>query len=494
MRRPSQESTLPMEALLTKRSALVFVALLALWRLHLSAELQLHPDEAYYWLWSRYLDLGYFDHPPMVAYFIWATTLTSNSELWVRLSGSLVMLAASVLMWRLALQLFKSEAVAAGSVILFNLYPLTMLGIIVITPDVPVMFFWCLGVYLFSQVLQSGQRWRWYPLGLVFGLALLSKYTAVLMAPCFFLYLLLTDDRRWLKTVHPYLALLLGLACFAPVLWWNSQNGWVSFVWQFGRRLSGNTLDAGNVAEYVGGQLLLTGPLVWLLGMVAAGVALVRKDKATLFLVCTSVPVIGFFGLTSLRSVAEGNWPAFAYFSFSILVSKYCLAGFSRLRRGLWTTALAMTLGMAMTATLHARFSVLPLARWSESMATADATNAFYGWRELAAEIKKHPDHALAVSPSHQLSAEIMYYTDTQVSAQTALTSRPSQFNLLDVARLPRAKDRLFVWTEADFPEFGAAAPAAIQGSRFNTYRQGHLIRSYYISAGQSAPVPPSLD
>ena len=56
-----------MENLLTRRNTVVVVALLALWRLHLSQALQLHPDEAYYWLWSRYLDWSYFDHPPMVA-------------------------------------------------------------------------------------------------------------------------------------------------------------------------------------------------------------------------------------------------------------------------------------------------------------------------------------------------------------------------------------------------------------------------------------------
>jgi hypothetical protein len=54
-----------MEKLLTKRNTMILVGVLALWRLHLSAELQLHPDEDDYWLWSRYPDVGYFDHPPL---------------------------------------------------------------------------------------------------------------------------------------------------------------------------------------------------------------------------------------------------------------------------------------------------------------------------------------------------------------------------------------------------------------------------------------------
>ena len=99
------------------------------------------------------------------------------------------------------------------------------------------------------------------------------------------------------------------------------------------------------------------------------------------------------------------------------------------------------------------------------------------------------------MSPSHQLSAEIIYYTDASVSAQTAQAARPSQFNLLDVAHHPRSSDRLFVWTDADFPEYGALAPAAARRSgQFNTYRGATLVRSYFISAGQAPVVPVSLD
>ena len=125
-----------MDQLLTRRNTVIFVAVLALWRLYLSGQLQLHPDEAYYWLWSRRLDLSYFDHPPMVAYFIWLTTRFSETELWVRLSGSLVILAISSLIWKMALQLSNSVRVAAGSVMVFNAYPLTVLGLMAITPDV----------------------------------------------------------------------------------------------------------------------------------------------------------------------------------------------------------------------------------------------------------------------------------------------------------------------------------------------------------------------
>lgn len=484
-----------MEILLTRRNTIILVVMVALWRLHLSAALQLHPDEAYYWLWSRYLDVGYFDHPPMVAYFIWISTFFSKSELWVRLSGTVVLLILSGLMWRLAMQLYKSESVAAGSVLLFNLYPLTMLGMIVITPDVPVFLFWSVSVYLFWQAIRSQKTWLWYALGVTFGLALLSKYTAVLMVPCFFIYLLLTDDRRWLKTIYPYLAMLIGFVCFLPVVFWNSNHDWVSFIFQLRHGLQANEGDAGKVAEYTAGQMLIAGPVVWLLGMYAAGVGLYRRDKETLLLVCTAVPIILFFGFTSFRKLAGPNWPVFAYFSFSILVSKYCLDGYSKIRRSLWSVALGTTLALSLTATLHARFSLIPLNSYSAELASADATNWFYGWRELGAELKKHPDQNLVITPSHQLSAEIIYYTDARVTAQTAKGSRPSQFNLWDRPSSPPGKDPLYVWTDADYPDLEPSYFAASStNERFTAFREGRVVRTYHIISDQNALIPPALE
>lgn len=478
--------------MLTPRATVFLVAALALWRLYLSAGLQLHPDEAYYWLWSRYLDVGYFDHPPMVAYFIWISTFFSDSELWVRFSGTGVSLLMSGLMWRLAMQLFQSVPVAAGSVMLFNCYPLTQLGMLVITPDTPLLLFCALSIYLFWQALHSQHTWLWYALGVAYGMALLSKYTAILLIPCFLLYLPLTQDRRWLRTVYPYLAALVALACFLPVVVWNSRNAWVSFLFQLKSSVGGEGLALSKVAEYAAGQMLVTGPLVWLLGLHAAIVGVWRKDKAILLLVCTSAPVILFFGVTSFIKVAYPNWPALAYFPLCILLSQYCLGGDSKKRRALWYAAVASTLALSLIATVHARFSVIPLERYSPQWAAADATNAFYGWRELGAELKSKSPHGFAMTPSHQLSAEIIYYTGASLWAQPVKTARPSQFNLISLPYDLWDQGWLHVWTDADGADFGPSSPAPSHRNHLDVYREGRVVRSYQMDWGQTAFNPSS--
>ena len=481
-----------MEKVLNKRNTVILVGALTLWRLYLSAELQLHPDEAYYWLWSRNLDLAYFDHSPLVAYFIWLTTLFSKSELWVRLSGTMVSLIASGLTWRLSMQLFRSVPVAAGSVMLFNVYPLTVLGLMVITPDIPVFLFWSISVYLFWQIIRTGKTWLWYALGVSFGLSLLSKYTAILMVPCIFIYLVLTEDRRWLKTIYPYLALLIGSICFLPVVFWNSQHGWVSFQFQLRNGLGGDAYSLGNVATYIGGQLLLTGPVVWLLGMCAASVGICRRDRGTLFLISTAIPVVVFFGFSSFRTVAGPNWPAFAYFTFAILVAKYCLDGSSKMRRALWSIAFFSSLSISAIATLHAKFNLIPLELYSRELADADASNWFYGWRELGDELKKYPGKEFAVTPSHQLSAEIIYYTNASILAQTDRIARPSEFNLWRWPSGLQGKDGLYVWAEGDaVGPYSKYFASTTRGNSLTVYRDGKAVRTYHIVSCHKSLIPP---
>lgn len=482
-----------METIFNRRNTIIFVLILTLWRLYLSSTLQLHPDEAYYWLWSRHLDVGYFDHSPLVAYFIWLTTLFSKSELWVRLSGTLVSLVISVLMWKLAMQMFRSATVAAGSVILFNVYPLTMLGLIVITPDIPVFLFWSLSVYIFWQIIHSNKIWLWYVLGISFGLALLSKYTAILLLPCLFIYLLLTEDRRWLKTVHPYLAMLTGLLCFLPVVYWNSRHEWVSFAFQFNHGLGGHGYSLGRPVEFLASQLLVAGPVAWVLGVYAACVCFFRRMKAQLLLILTALPIILFFAFSSISKLAGPNWPVFAYFTFSILVTKYFLDTQSKIRRSLWYSALFASLFVSSIITLHARFSILPLASFSKEMAVADATNWFYGWRELGAELKKYPGMTFAIAPSHQLSAEIMYYTDEKLFVQTDHNAaRPSQFNLWSWPAAYKGKDGFYIWTDGDaVGSYADYFSSTMKIDTLSIFRGGVSVRSYRIAPGNNSLVPP---
>ncbi|OGS19318.1 MAG: hypothetical protein A2219_07615 [Elusimicrobia bacterium RIFOXYA2_FULL_50_26] len=466
------------------RNTVFFVGALTLWRLFLCATLQLHPDEAYYWLWSRHLSLSYYDHPPMIAYFIKATTLFGGAEIWVRLSGVIVSIAISVIAWRLAKQLFNDEKVAAASVWLINMYPLTMAGAILMTPDVPAFLFWALTLYFFWQIVRTGSAAYWYVTGVFFGLGLLSKYTVVLFAPCAVLFLLFTSERRWFKTVHPYLAMLVSVAVFSPVILWNSSNNWISFAFQLGHGMGGQSYSLARFFEYLGSQLMVASPFLWIGGMAAVFIYLFSREKEKVFTAMMSLPIIAFFAYSALKKHGEANWPALAYFGFTFGLAHY-FAKSEGVKKLFWQGSLIFCLFISLLLTLHARFGVLPIERYSREAAVIDATNWFYGYRELGAEIQRGQRPDFIMTPSHQLSAQAAYYTGGSIPVLTdRRISRFSQFDLWPEPELS-GKSGVYVYVDGDNAgDYASCFSVAGNENILPVMRKGILVRSYRYMRG----------
>src|SRR5262249_14551984 len=152
-------------------------------------------------------------------------------------------------------------------------------------PDGPLMFFWLACVYCLARlVLPPAPRrplgW-WAAAGLCLGLAMLSKYTAVLLVVGAGLFVVTEREaRRWLRHPGPYLALVLATVVFSPVLLWNAHHHFVSFVFQGTRgldELQGLHLDW--MLNNIGGQALELIPWVWL-ALVAELVRAARRSAS----------------------------------------------------------------------------------------------------------------------------------------------------------------------------------------------------------------------
>ncbi len=482
-----------MNAILTKRNTLLIVAALTLWRAYLSATIQLHPDEAYYWLYSRRLDFGYFDHAPLVGYLIRLTTFFSSQELWVRFGGILETVIVSVISWVLSIQLFDDRKIASASVITLNVLPLTMAGSVIMTPDNPLFLFVGLTIYFCWQIVATQKVRYWYLLGIAFGLALLSKYTGVLVAPSLFIFILATDERRWLKTVHPYAAFLLGCAFFLPVIYWNSRHQWISFAFQLKHGLGGDTYDLSHVLTYIGGQMAVASPVLWLAGAYASVLYLFKKEKRKLFLSLTFLPTILFFAYSSLKRTAAANWPCTAYVIFGILVSHYLLDG-SKGKERLWTIGVILSLILSLTAGLHARFGVIPMAKISPSLAEADATQFFFGWRELARELEKDPSIKLVITNNHLVVEETIYYTRERIFADVNWRyPGPNQYGLWKIPDRVIGAEGVcinIVGKEGSLP-CGDYFTSLGNESTLPVIRDNRVIRTYHIVRGFGFKPPP---
>lgn len=391
---------------------LVLLLSLTIFRLFYIKGFNLCPDEAYYWDWSRNPSLSYYTHPPMVAYIIHIFTLIGgDNEFWVRLGAVILTLGVSVLIYFLARDIFKSERIAFFSALLLNITLGFAIGALIITPDVPLIFFWMLSLYFLYRASERGNRGWWYLLGMAVGLGLLSKYNMVLFFPCTLLFLLLSNkNRRWFKCKEPYLALVIALLIFTPVIVWNYQHGWTSFTKQLAHGLGRKGHPLLNLGIYFGSQLGVVSPFLFLglLWVMIKSLRLGVKEKRDnlLLLSCFSLPVFLFFLLTSLRSKVEANWPAMGYLSAIVALSGF-LFKMEKKRKRISLLLLIFITSLSFTILAHS-FPFLP--------PRIKPINQLYGWRDLGREVsrlkKKMPEDSFIFAPRHQLAAEIAFYTD----------------------------------------------------------------------------------
>ena len=150
------------EGLVLKFAAIAAVLALALAQALVIGRVELTFDEAYYALWARWPQAGYFDHPPLVAWTIAASqALFGHSEFGVRalfwLMGASLPALTAWIGWRL----FADATTAAAAALIFVGAPLAA-GAPLATPDTPLVFFWTLALAGLAEVWRGRRgagRW-----------------------------------------------------------------------------------------------------------------------------------------------------------------------------------------------------------------------------------------------------------------------------------------------------------------------------------------------
>ena len=312
---------MPNDARLVRNTALTVLALVAL-RLVAAAWTPLTFDEAYYWMWSKHLAGGYYDHPPMVAFVIRAgTMIAGDTELGVRLVSILLALPMSFAVYRAAAILFGGQRVAATATILLNVTLMAAVGTLIVTPDAPLLVASSFVLFFLAKVLETGRGAWWLAVGAAVGAALLSKYTALFFGPAILIWLVAVPKlRRWLLSPWPYLGGLVALAMFAPVILWNADHHWVSFLKQIGRARIEDFRPAF-IAELIPTQIAFATPLVFILGAMGLHALAWRKAGAFAARVLINAmfwTIVAYFIWHSLHARVEANWFAPVYPAFAI--------------------------------------------------------------------------------------------------------------------------------------------------------------------------------
>lgn len=401
------------------------------------------PQDAYYYFYGQHLALSYYDHPPMIGYLLrGATELFGQSVLVIKLADCAITLLTVWCFHRLA-ALHLRPLSATFTTIAFTSTLLVSLLCMNSTPDVPLLFFWTLSVWLLHRAIFE-ERYAWWPLaGVAMGLAFSSKYTALLLPIGAVAFLLTSPAYRKKLVSGSFASLFIGwLLGAAPVILWNYQHDWSSYAFQSTDRASRILEFDVDLLRFLASQglqmLLLLPPLFALLYLAHFRIARLayrtRKlpDVKTRFLLAFSVPLLLLFLGVGPVYWIKLNWMMPAYITGAVLAGRL-------LNRKWLGYQLASAAVFHFVLLLQVVFYLVPIK----------SDDTWVGWSELADEVRalrtEFPEHIVFSNDDYKTSAVLDFYLTDPVYAGNVISDNGKQFNIIypDLTFL-RGRDALY--------------------------------------------------
>ncbi len=401
-------------------------------------------DESYMVATGRVLSLGYYDHPPASWWLAWGAAHLTGSEapIVVRLPFVILFAVSTWLMYRLGVAIADRRA-GLWAAVLLNLSP--VFGVTTgtwVLPDGPLDCALLGAALCLVHALNRGALGWWLAAGLCAGLALFSKYSAILTIAGAALYLVSSREHRyWLTRPAPYLAALLAVVVFAPVLYWNATHGWASFAFQ-GGRAGGAHFRPFAPFVTLAGEALFVLPWIWL-PMMAVFVAAIRRgpdEWRSWLLCCLAAPPILAFALVSAWSSQRVlfHWAAPGYLMLFPLLGDAVAHRLDQpiVRRLLFGTAAFVAAAAAIVAT-QVRFDWLhpAIAAFTHNDPSIDAIDWTSLRDDLAARGLLRPGSIIGV-PNWRDAGKIAYALGPDVTTlclnrdcrQFGIAYPPAQF------------------------------------------------------------------
>jgi 4-amino-4-deoxy-L-arabinose transferase-like glycosyltransferase len=440
---------------------LLVVTGLRLWYLQ-HGFLELSPDEAHYWEWSRRLDWSYYSKGPFVAYLIALSTAVGGAtELFVRLPAVVLSAGTTLCVFGLVKALFDDARLALITAISLHVIPLFAAGALLMTIDAPLVFFWTLMLWLVYRALAAGDSRNWYMAGIALACGLLSKYAMGYLVVSLLLFLFTSPRYRfWLRRKEPYVMLGIGVVGFSPVIVWNLRHGGASLKHVMGQAAlhqgGGLRLSLDTFGEFLGSQALALSPLLFLWMLVAMYLSLReglrRGDDRWLFLFWGWAPTFLLMLVLSLRQKVQANWAAPAYVTALIATTAYFVYRWQYGSSGRWRhlrllgAGVTIALSFVMTIALHDPTLFLRLG----FAPGADPLGRLKGWRELAQAVdelsSQMPHPPFLLSDRYQVSSELAFYAAGQPHTYNInLGRRMNQYDLWNGLPALAGRDAIYV-------------------------------------------------
>ncbi|MBL8864894.1 MAG: glycosyltransferase family 39 protein [Planctomycetia bacterium] len=469
--------------------------------------LDLAPDEAHYWDWSRRLDWSYYSKGPMVAWLIRAScSLLGDTAFAVRVPAVLCNALMLVAVFLLARRTLDSDRLALAALGLGMVLPPLSAGAVLTTIDAPFLCCWSWALLGVHRAVFDNDRRVWIAAGVAVALGTLTKYTMLAFPALAAVWLVASRfEPRHLRDVARMAA--IGSLGLVPILIWNWHQDWIGVRHLFGQAGLATGPKIGfkplGPLDYLAGQFAFLGGYWFCAFALAAWTFRPSRDRQLTFLWWYSVPLVLIFVPFSLRVKIQPNWPAAAYLAGFLLAFAWLRRDWfsepSRYR-SLVRALFAIGVGASVALSIAARFPQLMLPVFASivpeptgdrlaPVRNLDPTARLRGWRHLAAEVDVLRDRiaredgqtAELATMTWTVPGELAFYcrgNPTVYSFGTALNDRYSQYDLWrpnPIADAQAFAGRTFVYVGEKLPE-GIDAFDSLAGPFRVEYRENGVV------------------
>ena len=298
-------------SIINRHQRLLFYACWLLLNLIQSKVTGLFDDESYYWVYSRFLDWGYFDHPPMIALLIKGGYGIIPNELGVRL---FIAILSTFTLWLIQKLLIITDDVLFYTIAIS--IAVLQLGGFIAVPDIPLLFFTTLFFHAYKRFLNKESIRNIMLLGISAACLLYSKYTGALVL----VFTFVANPKLFLKPVL-YIAAGIALLLFLPHIYWQYTHAFPSVQYHLKERID-SSYQFSFTTDYLFQQLLLVGPISSIV-LLWSGFRKKPADEVERALKFTTVGFYVFFLLYTFRGPVEANWTFPAFIGVIVLSHQY---------------------------------------------------------------------------------------------------------------------------------------------------------------------------
>lgn len=405
----------------------IFLFIWILFNLLQAGFTDLNNDEAYYWMYSQYPALGYFDHPPMIAYMIMIGYQLFHFELGVRLMTVLFMAGCLVIIWKLIDDSDIKETNLKYFILLAIILPVFNIYGFIATPDSPLIFFSLLFLMTYKKFLEKESWSIAIFMGVTMAAMMYSKYHAAL----FIIFVILSNPSLLKKPLF-YLASFLALFLFIPHIYWQVENDFPSFRYHLVDRVSG--LNPENIPEYLGNLVAIQNPVILVLAIWLT-IKIRAKNEFERALRFIFYGFMIFFLFSSLRYRVQPQWTSLM--AIPVIIIVFRSVDFKPVVRNIikWTAYIMIPIFLIIRSALALDF--LPVAFLKDE---------FHDYKKKVKEISEIAgDRPVVFTNSYQDASVYTFYTGKFSHSLNNLNYRRTQYDLWNFEEKVHGKEVLYV-------------------------------------------------